>query len=70
MTGENRLSFGAVTIRAVGGNYGGGGAASGTRGSSTIYGVRTAGNGSGGGGAVRIIWGPSRAFPTTDTSNM
>ena len=43
------------------GNYGGG------AGASDIAGNEIS---AGGGGAVRIIWGPSRAFPSTNTGNL
>lgn len=53
------------TSRSVGGSYGGGG---GSRTSTSIYRyVRDGGNG--GQGAVRIVWGTSRSYPTTNTSD-
>jgi hypothetical protein len=68
---RNRVSaISGDQIRATGGLYGGGGGATGGRGGSTTYGIYTSGHGAGGSGAVRIIWGPSRAFPATDTANM
>lgn len=54
---------GSITAGGIGGLYGGGGAGFG---SSTT----TANYGAGGKGAVRIIWGPSRAFPDTNTVNI
>lgn len=67
---------GAGGTAAVAGSPGGGGS-DGTAGSSTSPGVYGGGGagadpsgsaaGSGGGGAVRIIWGPNRAFPSTNT---
>jgi hypothetical protein len=48
-----------------GGGYGGGGGG-GLGGSGTGQSV-TAGNGAG--GAVRIIWGPGRSFPATNTAD-
>ena len=50
------ISNGDIT----GGNYGGGGGGSGT----------SAGGGPGGQGAVRIIYGPGRAYPSTDTGGV
>jgi hypothetical protein len=51
--------------RAVGGLYGGGG---GTKRHTSIFAnVRDGGNG--GQGAVRIVWGTSRSYPTTNTSD-
>ena len=43
-----------------GGIYGGGAGGAG----SAYY-----GGGNGGGGAVRIIWGPNRAYPNTNTTD-
>ena len=55
----------ASNQRAVGGRYGGGG---GTKTRSSIFAnVRDGGNG--GQGAVRIVWGPTRSYPSTNTSN-
>ena len=52
------MSNGAISNGDItGGNYGGGGGGSGT----------SAGGGPGGQGAVRIIYGPGRAYPSTDT---
>jgi hypothetical protein len=48
-------------VTGVGGLYGGGGSG----GDITL----TAGYGSGGDGAVRIIWGPGRAYPATNTAD-
>ena len=48
-------------VTGVGGLYGGGG-------SGADFTV-TAGYGSGGDGAVRIIWGPGRAYPSTNTED-
>jgi hypothetical protein len=53
---NNAISNGDIT----GGNYGGGGGGSGT----------SAGGGPGGQGAVRIIYGPGRAYPSTDTGGV
>ena len=50
------ISNGDIT----GGNYGGGGGGSGT----------SAGGGPGGQGAVRIIYGPGRAYPSTNTDGV
>lgn len=49
------------TASGFGGAYGGGGAGADT----TSYAA-----GSGGSGAVRIIWGPNRAFPSTNTGDL
>lgn len=46
----------------VGGSYGGGGGGS----SSIFYGT----GGDGGGGAVRIMWGPNRSYPSTNTGDV
>jgi len=51
--------------RSVGGLYGGGGGAK-LRSASSLY-IRDGGNG--GQGAVRIVWGTSRSYPTTNTSD-
>ena len=48
-------------VTGVGGLYGGGG-------SGADF-TQTAGYGSGGDGAVRIIWGPGRAYPATNTED-
>ena len=45
---------------ACGGNYGGGGGGGGT----------STGGGWGGHGGVRIIWGPNRSFPSTNTQDL
>ena len=53
------------TSRSVGGLYGGGG---GSRTSTSTYRyVRDGGDG--GQGAVRIVWGPTRSYPSTNTEN-
>ena len=55
----------ASNQRAVGGRYGGGGGTK--RQTSTFANVRDGGNG--GQGAVRIVWGPTRSYPSTNTAN-
>lgn len=55
-------SGGSGNTRGNGGSYGGGG---GCGGSGTL-----GPGGIGGGGAVRIIWGPGRAFPNYNTGNL
>lgn len=59
--GSNGLTYSSSPlVLPSGGNYGGGG-------SYNAY-VNVGGNG--GTGAVRIIWGPNRAFPSTNTQDM
>ncbi len=62
-SGGSNASFGETSGygngNRTGGLYGGGGGGSGT----------SWGGGAGGSGAVRIIWGPGRAFPSTLTAN-
>jgi hypothetical protein len=56
----------ASNQRAVGGLYGGGG---GTKRNTSIFAnVRDGGNG--GQGAVRIVWGTTRSYPSTNTSDL
>ena len=55
---------GGSTVAAGGGTYGGGGP--GANRNAPPYSVI----GGGGSGAVRIIWGPSRAFPSTNTGDL
>ena len=52
------------TFAGPGGNYGGGAGG----GTGSQYG--TVLNGNGAKGAVRIIWGPNRSFPSTNTQNL
>jgi len=66
--GGNGAFFGSGTASVYGsgtfntpGNFGGG------AGASDIAGNEIS---AGGGGAVRIIWGPNRAFPSTNTGNL
>ena len=49
----------------AGGLYGGGGGGGTTNSTGTNYVA-----GPGGGGAVRIIWGPNRLYPSTNTANV
>jgi hypothetical protein len=59
--GTSGIIGGATTGLGFGGSYGGGG------GSTELSGT---GSGTAGSGAVRIIWGPGRAFPSTNTGNV
>ena len=67
-TGTNGTSsFAASLVAGSGGGYGGGGggvANLGMSGSPLIT------SGTGAAGAVRIIWGPGRSFPSTNTGNL
>jgi hypothetical protein len=55
------LSQGSITFINKGGDFGGGGG-----GADNTFGE----HGDGGSGAVRIIWGPNRAFPSTNTGDL
>ena len=65
-TATNNSGFGAFTTN------GGSGGESAIDGSGGRFGGGGGGNFSsfGSGGAVRIIWGPGRAFPSTNTGNI
>jgi hypothetical protein len=64
-SGGNRGTASTSNTRSVGGLYGGGG------GSKTDTSVedRIRSGGNGGQGAVRIVWGPTRSYPSTNTAN-
>lgn len=63
MYGENPWTgTGQSSSNIQGGSYGGGGGGPGTSWPSA--------SGNGGSGAVRIIWGPGRAFPATNTADV
>ena len=49
-----------------GGNYGGGAGGTSANHDSSVGGT----DGLGGGGAVRLIWGPGRSFPSTQTGDL
>ena len=55
-----------------GGAEGGSGGENGKQsgGTGALFGGGSPWSGTGGGGAVRIIWGPNRAFPSTNTGNL
>lgn len=56
---------GEVGFNTSGGNYGGGGGGMGGAANSSITALNP-----GGDGVVRIIWGPNRSFPNTNTNDM
>ena len=67
-------SFG-YQYKPTAGGGGGSGGGSGGAGSTGVrgggdYGGGGGGGGSGGAGAIRIIWGPGRAFPSTNTADV
>jgi hypothetical protein len=64
-SGGNRGTASTSSTRSVGGLYGGGGGSKTPTPSGSN--VRNAGNG--GQGAVRIVWGPGRSYPSTNTSD-
>jgi hypothetical protein len=59
--GSNVADVFSVNVKSTPGNFGGGAGGSDNTGSEIAP---------GGGGAVRIIWGPNRAFPATGTGNL
>lgn len=65
-SGGNRGTASTLSTRSVGGLYGGGGGSK-TPTTSLASSLRNAGNG--GQGAVRIVWGPGRSYPSTNTSD-
>jgi hypothetical protein len=64
-SGGNYGTASTSNTRSVGGLYGGGGGSK----TPTSVGSRIRSGGNGGQGAVRIVWGPTRSYPSTNTEN-
>jgi hypothetical protein len=64
-SGGNRGTASTLSTRSVGGFYGGGGGSK----TPTPSGSNLRNAGDGGQGAVRIVWGASRSYPSTNTVN-